>query len=299
MIAPLFLAGQTASGKTAVALELAKRFESVEIINADAFQIYRGLEILTAAPSGEELAACPHHLFGVLDPSEECDAATFSGRAKQTIADVGTRALPIVVSGSGLYSKAITHGLAPTPKADPELRAELDALTLDALVERYRSLDPDGAEATNLLNRRYITRNLEISILAGRPASEIKAEWADNQPDIRAIYLERTREDIYARIDQRTEVMFASGVVDEVAGLGDLSSTAEKTIGLREIQDLIAGGSDRETCIAAIQQATRRYAKRQEMWFRREEAFTRIPVAPGDSAELIADRVVAAIPLPA
>lgn len=296
---PLFLAGQTASGKTAVALELAKRVGPVEIVNADAFQIYRGLNKLTAAPSEEELAACPHHLFGLLDPDEECDAATFAEQAKQAITDVGSRALPIVVSGSGLYLKAITHGLAPTPKANPELRAELAPLTLDELVTRYRSLDPDGAETTNLLNRRYVTRNLEISILAGRPASEIKAEWLNNQPDIQAIYLERTREDIYTRINQRTEMMFASGVVNEIAGVGKLSPTAEKTIGLREIQDLIAEKSDRETCIAAIQQATRRYAKRQEMWFRREKAFTRVPVAPEDSAEAIADRVVAAVPLPA
>src|SRR5690606_3777226 len=183
-----------------------------------------------AAPSEAELAVCPHHLFGFLDPSEECDAATFAKRAKDVIAEVATRALPIVVSGSGLYLKAITHGLAPTPKADPELRAELDALALDELVSRYRANDPAGAETTNLKNRRYVTRNLEISLLAGRPASGIKNEWAENEPDIHAVYLDRSREDIYARINRRTEIMFENGVVEQVSALGELSPTAEKTI---------------------------------------------------------------------
>lgn len=292
---PVYLAGQTASGKTAVALELARRHSPVEIVNADAFQVYRGMDILTAAPTADELAVCPHHLFGILDPSEECDAATFAERAKEVIADVRTRALPIVVSGSGLYLKSITHGLAPTPKADPALRAELDALSLGELVDRYRTLDPAGAETTNLKNRRYVSRNLEITLLAGRPASEIKSEWAENQPDLDAVYLDRSREDIYERINRRTEIMFDSGVVDEIAALGELSPTAEKTIGLREIRDLIAGKIDRQTCIATIQQTTRRYAKRQEMWFRREHAFTRIPVAPDQSVSEIVD----AIPLPA
>ncbi len=295
MRTPLYIAGQTASGKTAVALELAKRFGPVEIVNADAFQVYRGMETLTAAPSEEERIACPHHLFGILEPSEECDAATFAKQARKVIADVATRALPIVVGGSGLYLKAITHGLAPTPKADPELRAELDTLSLDELVARYRSLDPAGAESTNLRNRRYVTRNLEISLLAGRPASEIKSEWAENQPGIDAIYLDRSREDIYERINRRANIMFDNGVVDEIAALGQLSSTAEKTIGIREIRDLIAGKIDRETCIATIQQITRHYAKRQEMWFRREQEFTRIAVTPDQSATEIVD----AIPLPA
>lgn len=295
MNSPFYLAGQTASGKTAVALELAKRYGPVEIVNADAFQVYRGIEILTAAPSDAELAVCPHHLFGILDPSEDCDAATFAKRAKGLIAEVATRSLPIVVSGSGLYLKAITHGLAPTPKADPELRAELDALPLDELVSRYRSLDPVGAEATNLKNRRYVTRNLEISFLAGRPASEIKNEWSENEPDIHAVYLDRSRDDIYNRINQRTEIMFENGVVEQVSALGELSPTAEKTIGLREIRELIAGRIDRESCISAIQQITRRYAKRQEMWFRRETTFTRIPVSPDEDAPVIVD----AISLPA
>lgn len=280
---PLYLAGQTGSGKTVVALEIAKRYGPVEIINADAYQVYRGMDILSAAPTREEQSGVPHHLFGILDPARECDAATFAELARETIAEVGKRARPLVVGGSGLYLKAITHGLAPTPPADPELREKLEQQPLEELVRQYRSLDPAGAEATNLKNRRYVTRNLEICLLSGRPASEIKREWQENQPEIDAIYLKRDREDIYERINRRTLAMFAAGVVDEVEALAKLSSTASKAIGMREILSLLAGEIDRDECIAQIRMQTRRYAKRQEIWFRREPSFLPVPVGPEDT----------------
>jgi len=289
---PLYLAGQTASGKSAVAAELALRLAPAEIVNADAFQLYRGMEILTAAPSDGERAAVPHHLYGVLDPSESCDAARFAERAIEAIAEVGRRALPLVVGGSGLYLKAITHGLAPTPPGDPALREELDALDLDELVAQYRRLDPAGAEQTNLKNRRYVTRNLEITLLAGRPASDLKREWRESRPAIRAVYLDRSRDDVYDRINRRTAAMFDAGVVDEVAALGSLSDTAAKAIGIREIRSLLAGETDRDACIQEIAQATRRYAKRQEFWFRRETDFVRVPVATGDEPRTVADRII-------
>ena len=289
---PLYLAGQTGCGKTAIARELTRKIAPVEIVNADAFQTYRGMEILSAAPSAQERANCPHHLFGILDTASECDAANFATRAKACITEIGTRAVPLVVGGSGLYLKAITHGLAPTPKGDQALRAELDLISLDELVARYRHLDPEGAEKTNLKNRRYVTRNLEICLLTGRPASTLKSEWLINSPAIRAIYLHRERDDLYERINHRTRVMFESGVVDEVARLGPLSTTAEKAIGLREIRAHLSGDLDRETCIASIQQSTRHFAKRQETWFKRETAFHRIEVRPDEDPATTAMRIV-------
>lgn len=282
---PLYLSGPTASGKTAVALALAELAPPVEIVNADAFQAYRGLEILSAAPSPEERALRPHHLFAILDPSEENDAAAFAVRARSAVAEVSGRARPLVVGGSGLYLKAITHGLAPVPKGDPALRAELDATPLERLVERYRSLDPVGAERTNLKNRRYVTRNLEICLLSGRPASELKREWADAAPAIRAVHLLRERADLDERIARRTAAMFEAGAIGEVARLGRLSATAEKAIGLREIRALLAGELDEPACREAIRLATRRYAKRQETWFKREADFLKLPV-PRDEPPL-------------
>lgn len=291
---PFYLAGQTGCGKTAVALALAGQYGPVEIVNADAYQVYREMDTLTAAPTEEEKRAVPHHLFGILDPSEECDAASFAALAKQTIAEVSQRARPLVVSGSGLYLKAITHGLAPTPPADPEMRKKLDQLEEDELIALYEKEDPAGAAQTNLKNRRYVTRNLEITLLAGRPASEIKSEWQENQPEIAAVYLHREREDIYDRINRRTLRMFDAGVVEEVAALGPLSHTAARAIGIREIRALLAGEMERDACLEEIQTQTRRYAKRQEIWFRRESAFLRIPVQPQDEAEEIASSVAKA-----
>lgn len=290
---PLYLAGQTGSGKTAITLELVRQLAPVEIINADAFQIYRGLEILSAAPSPEEQSHCPHHLFGELPATAECDAASFARIAKAKIAEVSARAIPLVVGGSGLYLKAITHGLAPTPKGDAALRSELETFTLEDLVARYRSLDPDGAAKTNLLNRRYVTRNLEICLLTGRAASELKSEWAENEPEIRAVFIHRDREETYARINRRTLDMFENGVVAEVAALGELSKTAERAIGLREIRAHLAGELDLPTCIATIQQMTRHYAKRQASWFKRESAFHRIEIAPEEAPATTAARTAA------
>lgn len=288
---PIYLAGPTGSGKTAVALALARLAPPVEIVNADAFQAYSGMEVVSAAPSPGERRVCPHHLFGILAPSEENDAAAFAERAKAAIAEIAPRALPLVVGGSGLYLKAITHGLAPLPKGDPVLRSELETLSLDDLVARYRALDPVGAERTHLKNRRYVTRNLEITLLTGRPASELKTEWAQSAPAIRAVYLQRDRADLADRIERRTDLMMRDHVVAEVSLLGPLSATAARAIGLREIRlHLDAVLTLRETA-DQIAQATRRYAKRQETWFKREAEFLKLPVARNEEAGEIADRI--------
>lgn len=288
---PLYVAGPTGCGKTAVSLALARLFTPVAIVNADAYQIYRGLEILSAAPAPAERAACPHHLFGVLEPTDENDAAEHARRAHATLATIPGDALPLVVGGSGLYLKAITHGLAPTPKGDPTLRAELEAEPLESLVERYRDLDPAGAATTNLLNRRYVTRNLEICLLAGRPASELKAEWAVSEPEIRAVYLQRDRADLDERIVRRTAAMFDAGVTEEVARLESLSGTAAKAIGIAEIRALRRGEITEPACREAIRLATRQYAKRQENWFRREPAFHPLPLPRDEAPEVTAARI--------
>lgn len=288
---PFYLAGPTGSGKTAVSLALSRLIGPVEIVNADAYQIYRGFEILSAAPNPGERSASPHHLFGTLEPTEENDAAEHARRTRAVLAAIPRGALPLVAGGSGLYLKAITHGLAPTPKGDPTLRAELDAITLEMLVGRYRQLDPKGASTTNLLNRRYVTRNLEICLLSGRPASELKAEWAVAAPQIRAVYLRREREDLDERIARRTAAMFEAGVIDEVARLGSLSQTASKAIGIAEVRALLRGEISETACREAIRLATRQYAKRQENWFRRETAFHPLALTRDEAPETTAARI--------
>lgn len=272
---PIFVCGPTASGKSALALEMARQLDG-EIVNADAFQLYRGLDVLTAAPPPEERTSVPHHLYGVLDPAEKTDAGSYMRRARPVIEEIQSRGkTPIVTGGSGLYLKFLTHGPAPLPSGDAKLRAELNARSLEYLVAQLRALDPVEAERTALHNRRFVSRALEICLLTGQKASELRDQWAARTREIsaslRGIMIQRTRPDLHARIAARTRAMLDGGAISEVAALKNVSTNCEKAIGFREIRALISGEIDRATCEDLINAATRQYAKRQETWFRREK----------------------------
>jgi len=270
----IFVCGPTASGKTAFAVGLAERIGG-EIVNADAFQLYRGVEILTAAPTPEERAAVPHHLFGVFDPGESNDAFRYRGLALPVLEEILARgATPVVVSGSGLYIKFLTHGPSPLPAGDPELRRELDARSLEDLVEELRSLDPVEVERTDLANRRYVSRSLEICRLSGRRASDLRDQWksAGERIDarLRGVFLRRPRAEIHGRIALRTRAMLDGGAIEEVARITAPSPTLARAHGFPEISALLAGKLDRPACEERINAITRQYVKRQETWFRKE-----------------------------
>ena len=269
---PIFLLGPTGSGKSAAAVELAERLGNAEIISADAYQVYRGMPIITAAPSAEEMERIPHHLVGFLDPSEDNDAATHARRAGECIRrlrEEGKR--PIITGGSGLYVKFISHGISPAPPSDPTLRAELSRLAPEELVRRLQEADPEGAAATDLCNLRYVERNLEIVLLGGKPLSYWRNNW--QQPIGRGYVINRPVEELDARIAARAERMLREGAIEEVAALNPaaLSHTAAKTLGLSQVQDYLAGRLTRAESAAAITLATRQYAKRQRTWLRREK----------------------------
>jgi tRNA dimethylallyltransferase len=294
----LFLTGPTASGKSAVALALAK-LTGGEIVCADAFQLYAGLQILTAQPSVEDFATVPHHLYGSVPLTEEMDAARYARMAEACIAEIHARGkLPIITGGSGLYIKALTHGLSALPPADPSLRAELDALTSEERIKQLLTLDPDAAATVNLRNPRYVQRALEIARLTGRPAAAQKESFASGpRPGIRGIFLHRDRAELYERINQRTLQMIHGGVLDEVRAIGPdkLSATARKTLGLRELQQVISGHLPLEEAVTSIQQSTRQYAKRQTTWFRRERWMESVDCT-GCSATKVAARIHSGTP---
>ena len=247
-----------------------------EIVNADAFQLYQGLEIVSAAPSAHELASWPHHLYGVLEPTESADAQLYVQLAKPVIEEIQARGkTPIITGGSGLYLKFLTHGAAPLPTADAALRAEMDARTLEDLVAELESLDPVEASRTALQNRRFVSRALEICLLSGQKASDLRDGWekqtATISSQLRGLVIQRSRTDLHARIARRTREMLNGGALEEVAALANVSTNCEKAIGFREIRSLLAGEIDRATCEELINAATRQYAKRQETWFRREK----------------------------
>ena len=282
MKAVFFIVGPTAVGKSEIAAEVAQRLNG-EIISADAFQIYRGLDVLTAKPDPATLAKAPHHLIGAVPLSEEMNVEKYRAAAEAIIAS-GKRL--IVVGGTGLYIKALTHGLATLPAANPGLREKLERTTNEELFRSLRTLDPATAEKIDRHNRRRLIRAVEVCLLTGKPFSEHRTEWNDALPT-NGILLDRDRADLYNRINRRVEAMFAAGVIEEVRAAKKVGPTAGQTLGLREIRALLAGEISRAECIAKIQQATRRYAKRQLTWFRRQTNFSLLNLSTHDPAEAI------------
>src|SRR5881394_785044 len=279
-----FVVGPTATGKSELAADVARETGS-EIVSADAFQIYQGLDLLTAKPDASTLAKAQHHLIGTTPFYAEMNAEKYRHAASRAIDEIHSRGkLAIVVGGSGLYVKALTHGLAPVPGPDPKLREKLTAMSLDELRSRLIELDPEAARTIDVKNRRRVVRALEICLLTGKPASEVVAEVGDSgsfgkapprsAPAAAGVFVFRDREELYARINQRVEGMFERGVIEEVRAAGQVSATASQMIGFREIHQLLNGKITITQCVVAIQQATRRYAKRQLTWFRRQTNFS-------------------------
>jgi tRNA dimethylallyltransferase len=297
-----FIVGPTATGKSELAADLAAEI-GAEIVSADAFQIYRGLDLLSGKPDAATLTKAPHHLIGIVPLTEDMNAEKYRRLATCAIEEINSRGkVALVIGGSGLYLKALTHGLAPLFGSDPKLREQLNAMTLDDLRSQLATLDPDTACKIDLKNRRRIARALEICVLTGKPASTQSRQWSDADKARsgglqsaagaiwRSPFLERTqtgvsaspatgvfvfrdREELYERINQRVEIMFQRGVIEQVREAGVTSATASQMIGLREIRQLLSGKKSLTQCIAEIQQATRRYAKRQLTWFRRQTNF--------------------------
>jgi tRNA dimethylallyltransferase len=274
-----FIVGPTATGKSELAADVAREMDA-EIVSADAFQIYRGLDLLTAKPDASTLAKAPHHLIGTTPLHEEMNAEKYRLAALRVVDEINSRGkLAIVVGGSGLYIKALTHGLAPLPTAHPKLREKLNAISLDELRSQLAELDAEAARTIDTKNRRRVVRALEICLLTGKPATEVVAGVGDlgrPGPAIPAtgVFVFRDREELYQRINQRVEAMFEQGVIEEVRAAGVMGTTASQMIGFREIRELLDGKISLTQCIAEIQQATRRYAKRQLTWFRRQTSFS-------------------------
>jgi tRNA dimethylallyltransferase len=279
-VSPLFVCGATASGKTAYALRMAEELGG-EIVNGDAFQLFRGIEILSAAPSEDEKRGFPHHLFGVLEPGEHCDAGRYFEMAMPVISEIQSRGkTPIVVGGSGLYLKFLTHGPSPLPKGDEKMRAEMDVQTLEELLAELEAIDPVEAAQVNRGNKRYVSRSLEICRLTGEKVSELRDGWEKKtqelEKSIRGVWLIRERSDLHQRIELRAKQMLSGGAIEEVVALAGLHGNWEKAIGVKEIRRFLLGEISREECEELIVFATRQYAKRQETWFRRENWLERI-----------------------
>jgi len=244
---PIFLAGPTASGKSALALALATELNG-EIISVDSMQVYRGLDIGTAKPTPDERARIPHHLIDVADPGEPFDAAKFVVLAREAEAGIRSRGrLPIFCGGTGLYFKAWLEGLGGSPPSDPALRKQLEGTPLDELLRELHQCDPVAFDGIDRRNLRRVVRALEVVRLTGRPYSAQRADWSQKSSDQRiALFgLSRSSADVRARIDARVDDMFSRGLVAETKsllarGLED-NRTAMQAIGYRQVVEHLRG----------------------------------------------------------
>lgn len=275
----IVIAGPTASGKTARAIELARRI-GAEIVSADSQQVYRFFDIGTAKPSEEELAAVRHHLVSVVDPSETFTARRYQELADAAIADIAARGKRVVVvGGTGLYLRVLLHGVVPVPAADPAVRARLEAEAREqgrqALHRRLAEADPLAAAKVSPTDLVRIIRALEIFELTGRTATEHRSAhgFAEDRYPYRLFVLSPPRDALYAAINRRTRAMFEAGLEAEVRSLvarGYRDAAPMRSVGYAQALGIVEGRLGREEGIEQAARETRRYAKRQLTWFRKE-----------------------------
>lgn len=288
----LALVGPTASGKTDVAIAVAKELGDVEIVMADAMCVYRGMDIGSAKPTAEQQAAVPHHLIDLAEPSEDYSIGRLQRAASEVIRQIedrGRRAL--VVGGSGLYVRAVVDGYAPPPQF-PEERAILDQEPdTERLHARLAELDPLAASRMEPNNRRRVVRALEVTIGSGKPFSEHGSAVSDYPPNrFRQVGIWTAREGLAHRIEQRYAAQIQDGFLEEVRTLAALdppmSRTAAQGLGYRELLEHLRGSIGLEEALETAISRTRAFARRQRVWFRRDPRITWLG-SSGDPQSLV------------
>lgn len=277
----LAVAGPTASGKTSLGVALAREYDG-EVISADSMQIYKGMDIASAKPTAEEMQGIPHHLIDFLDRGVSFSAADYVKLAKEKIGDILSRGkLPIIVGGTGLYINSLLDNVKFSEGgSDEAYRAELYGFAEEkgneALHSRLAEIDPDAAESIHPNNLVRVIRALEVYHVTGRKFSELKAEsrLEESPYDSLIIGLDYAdRQVLYDRINLRVDEMVKAGLVEEARALWQESGmkTAANAIGFKELIPYFENTMTLDECIGKIKQETRRYAKRQLTWFRKNE----------------------------
>ena len=275
------IAGPTAAGKTSLGVALALALNG-EIINADSMQVYRGMDIGTAKPTGEEKKGIPHHLMDVVDPDEEFNAAIFRNTALPITREIiSKKKICLVVGGTGLYIQSLLKGIFECPPVDPDfresLRKECDDRGPQRLHQRLMRLNPKTAVTIHPNDRARIIRALEIIHLTGKSPLDLKREQSQTNPPLRTLklYLKVDREMLYRRIDKRTEDMIKAGLIDETENLLKQGYSPDlkpmKAIGYRHIIDYLEEKCSLSDTLGKIRRDTRRYAKRQMTWFKADQ----------------------------
>ena len=301
----LVITGPTATGKSALGVALAQRLDG-EILSADSMQIYRGMDIGTAKITAAEMHGVPHHLLDVAEPGEAWSAARWVAAAAEAAEDVFARGrVPILVGGTGLYIDSLLSGrdFAESGGGSPlrgALSAEYDRIGGDAFREQLRAVDPERAEKLHPSDKKRLVRAMEVWRLTGETISAHDARTRAQPPrwaSVRVALTYADREALYDRIDRRVDEMVAAGLFDEVARLlaAGLSPecTAMQAIGYKEPADCLQGRCSAEEAVEQIKRASRRYAKRQLTWLRRDEALHWIAWDGAPDIPAAAERVAA------
>ena len=274
------IVGPTAIGKTKLSIKLACRIKG-EIISADSMQAYRGMHILSQAPSAAQRRAAKHHLVEFLDPKKEYSAAHFSNRAARAIRSIVKKnKIPIITGGSGLYVKALLDGLFPSPPSDMKFRNAQEKFIAKygtkKLHQRLSRIDPDAAERIHSNDARRIIRALEICHTTGRTMTELKLETHGlrDRYKVKVFGLTRPRDAIYSAIEARIDKMIKGNVIAEVKKLKrkKISRTAASVLGYKELAGYLEGEYNLETAVSLMKMNTRRFAKRQFTWFRSDHS---------------------------
>ena len=275
----ILIVGPTAVGKTELAIQLAEQLTG-EIISADSRLFYRGMDIGTAKPSAEEMARVPQHLIDIVNPDETLSLAVFQQKARDLISAIHTRSnLPFLVGGTGQYIRAVTEGWTP-PEVTPDekMRNALENMKeergLEWLHDRLRVLDSESAEKIDARNYRRTIRALEVIFTTGRKFSEQRGQ-GDSPYHLITVGLIRPREELYRRVDERIDLMFANGFIDEVKGLLDQGYSptlpSMSAIGYRECVRVIKGELSTEQAKAEMKRITRVFVRRQANWFKESD----------------------------
>ncbi|MGH7407119.1 MAG: tRNA (adenosine(37)-N6)-dimethylallyltransferase MiaA [Candidatus Methylomirabilales bacterium] len=298
----LALAGPTGVGKSAVALGLGPLLHA-EIVAADSMQVTRGFTIGTGKPTAAERAAVPHHGLDLVEPHARFDAGAFRAAAASASAAIRARGhLPLVVAGTGLYLRALRQGLCDTPAPDSGLRrrllAEAGSLGIPALHARLREADPEAAARLSPTDRGRVVRALEVLEQTGVPLSRLQEEHRRTRgaPAGLVVGLTRDREDLYARIEARVQAMVADGLEAEVRALlarGYGGTRPMRGLGYRHFVPVVRGERTAQEAVLLMQRDTRRYAKRQLTWFRKEPGLRWLHLAPEETPARTAERVLA------
>ncbi len=275
----LVVTGPTASGKTALAVQLAKQLNG-EVISADSMQIYQGMDIATAKPTPEEMASVPHHLISLLPPSHPFSVAEYVSLAHAAAQDIHSRGrLPILAGGTGLYISSMVDNLTFTPEpSDPQLRKQLQALAEqqggEHLLEMLRGFDPETADTLHPNNLGRIIRSIEVYRLTGRTMSQQRSLSRATPSPYNLCMLGlnfRHRQRLYDRINHRVDVMLEQGLLEEARqAFQSTGPTAGQAIGCKELYPYLQGNAELQPCVEKLKQSTRNYAKRQLTWLRRE-----------------------------